>query len=71
MDDLRRQLTTIQYPVALRVDGKEIKVGSREDVMIPSAGSLICVYQQGAFGVIDCRQIATLRRETSSRKSAK
>jgi hypothetical protein len=63
MDELRRQLATIQWPISLRVDSKDIKVGSREDLMIPSAGNLICVYQGGAFEVIDCRHIATLRRE--------
>jgi hypothetical protein len=70
MDELRRQLATTQFPVSLRVDGKEIQVGSREELMVPPAGNLICVYQEGAFEVVDCRHIATLRRVKSSRRQA-
>jgi len=68
MDELRRQLATTQWPVFLRVDGKDIPVGSRDDVMVPAAGNLICVYQEGAFEVIDSRHIATLRRVKSARR---
>jgi hypothetical protein len=67
MDELRRQLATIQWPVLLRVDGKDIRVGSPDDLMIPSAGNLICAYQEGAFEVIDSGHIATLRRVKSAR----
>jgi hypothetical protein len=70
MDELRRQLATIQWPISIRVDSKDITVSSREDLMIPSAGNLICVYQGGAFEVIDSGHIATLRREKSSRRQA-
>jgi hypothetical protein len=62
MDELRRQLATTQWPIVLRVDCEDIQVGAREDLMIPSAGNLVCVYQDGAFEVIDSRHIATLRR---------
>jgi hypothetical protein len=62
MDELRRQLTTTQWPIVLRVDGKDIEVPSRDELMVPPAGSLVCVYQAGAFEVIDSRHIATLRR---------
>jgi hypothetical protein len=68
MDELRRQLATTQWPVFLRVDGKDIQVGSPDELMVPPAGNLICVYQDGAFEVIDSRHIATLRRVRSSRR---
>jgi hypothetical protein len=61
MDELRRQLATTHWPVVLRVDGKEIQVASHEELMVPPAGNLICVYQDGAFEVIDCNHIATFR----------
>ena len=68
MDELRRQLKTTQWPLYLRVDGKDIRVSSSDDLMIPSAGNLVCVYEDGAFEVIDCVHIATLRRVKSSRR---
>jgi hypothetical protein len=70
MDELRRQLATIDWPITLRVDGKDIHVSSPEDLMVPRAGDLICVYQEGAFEVIDTRQIATLRRVKSARQTS-
>src|SRR5438128_521011 len=36
----------------LRVDGKNIQVGSADELMVPPAGNLICVYQDGAFAII-------------------
>jgi hypothetical protein len=68
MDELRRQLATTQWPVLLRVDGKEIQVGTADELMVPPAGNLICVYQDGAFEVIDSRHVSTLRRVKSARK---
>jgi hypothetical protein len=70
MDELRRQLATAHWPIVLRVDGKDIQVGSREELMVPPAGNLVCVYQEGAFKVIDARHIATLRRVKSARRQA-
>jgi hypothetical protein len=70
MDELRRQLATTQWPVFLRVDGKDIKVGSPDELMVPRAGNLICVYQGGAFEVIDCEHVATIRRVKSTRQQA-
>jgi hypothetical protein len=69
MDELRRQLATVEWPISLRVDGKEIRVGSAEELMVPPAGNLICVYQGGAFEVIDSRHVATLRRVKSTRRA--
>ena len=69
MDELRRQLATTHWPVFLRVDGKEIQIGSADELMIPPAGNLICVYQEGAFEVIDSRHVSTLRRAKSTRRS--
>ena len=54
----------------LRVDGKNIQVGSADELMVPPAGNLICVYQEGAFEVLDCEHIATLRRVKSTRRQA-
>jgi hypothetical protein len=70
MDQLRRQLATTAWPVSLRVDGKEIQVNAAEELMVPPAGNLICVYQEGAFEVIDCRHIATTRRVKSPRRQS-
>ena len=68
IDELRRQLTTIQWPIHLRVDGRDIPVNSSEDLMVPTAGNLVYVYNEGAFEVIDSRHIAILRRGKSSRR---
>ena len=68
IDELRRQLAKTQWPIMLRVDGKDIAVRSRDDLMIPTAGNLICVYEEGAFEVIDCSHIATLHRIKASRR---
>jgi hypothetical protein len=70
MDELRRQLATTQWPIVLRVDGKDIEVGSRDELMVPPAGNLVCVYREGAFEVIDTRHIATLRRVKTTRRHA-
>lgn len=70
MDELRRQLTTTQWPLVLRVDGKDIQVDAPEDLMVPRAGNLTCVYQEGAFEVIDSGHIATLRRVTSGQRQS-
>jgi hypothetical protein len=63
MDEFRRQIQTIDWPVIMRVDGQEIAVNSREELMIPAAGNLICVYHNGAFQVIDCKHVSIIRRE--------
>jgi len=68
MDELRRQLATTQWPIVFRVDGKEIPVGAPEDLMVPRAGNRVCVYEEGAFEVIDCRHIATIRRSKTPRR---
>jgi hypothetical protein len=70
MDELRRQLATIEWPIILRVDGKEIAVSSRNLVMIPPAGNLICIYNDGAFQVIDCEHVSIIGRTKSARKTA-
>jgi len=67
MDEFRRQMQTTQWPVVLRVDGKEFAVNSREDVMVPSAGNLFCVFQGGAFEVIDCKHVSLIRRDKPGR----
>jgi hypothetical protein len=68
MDELRRQLKTTEWPLFLRAQGKEIRVNSSDDLMVPSAGNLMCVYEDGAFEVIDSAHVATLRRVKSTRR---
>jgi hypothetical protein len=70
MDELRRQIATTEWPVTIRVDGKDIEVRARDDLMVPTAGNLICVYQFGAFEVIDVDHVATLRREKTTQRQA-
>jgi hypothetical protein len=70
MDELRRQLETVQFPIFLRVDGKEVAVSRREDVMVPIAGTLVCVYDQGAFQVIDCEHVSIIGRPKSATTTA-
>ena len=62
MDELRRQLKMTQWPLFLRVDRKEIRINSPKELMVPPAGNLVCVFEDGAFEIIDCGHIATLRR---------
>ena len=73
MDELRRQLKTTQWPLFLRVDGKDVRVkdvrvSSSDELMIPPAGNLVCAYEDGAFEIIDCAHIAILRRVKSTRR---
>jgi hypothetical protein len=70
MDELRRQLATTQWPLFLRVGGKDVTVNSPDELMVPPAGNLICVFEGGAFEVIDCAHVATLRRVKSARQRA-
>ena len=49
MDELRRQLAKTNWPIVLRVDGKEIAINKPEDLMVPSAGNLVCVYDEESF----------------------
>jgi hypothetical protein len=67
IDELRRQVSTTAWPIFLRVDSKDVEVGSRDDLMIPTVGNLICVYQAGAFEVLDTNHIAAIRRDKSIR----
>ena len=62
MDELRRQLETVQFPIIPHVDGNGLAVGRRDDVMVPIACSRIGVYDQGAFPVIDCQHDSILVR---------
>ena len=70
MDELRRQLETVQFPIILRVDGKEVAISRRDDVMVPVAGNLVCVYDQGAFQVIDCEYVSIVGRAKPTTKAA-
>jgi hypothetical protein len=70
MDEFRGQLETIQFPIILRVDGNEIAVSRRDNVMVPVAGALVCIYNQGAFQVVDCDHVSIIGRTVSARKTA-
>ena len=67
MDEFRRQIQTVEWPIVVREDGKEIGVNSRENLMVPNAGNLACVYVDGAFQVIDVKHISIIGREKASR----
>ncbi len=67
MGEFRRQMQTTDWPVVLRVDGKEVAVNSRDDVMVPSAGNLFCIFLDGAFEVVDCKHASVIRREKPGR----
>ncbi len=67
MDELRRQIQATDWPATFRVDGKDIRVAAREDLMVPTAGDLICVFQNGAFEIVNCAHVATIRREKATR----
>jgi hypothetical protein len=59
IDEIRRQLHSMtQWPVFLRVDGATIEVASMDQVALPTAGNLLCVFQNGAFIVLDCTHIS-------------
>jgi len=63
MDELRRQIQTLDWPLLLRADGKEVAIDGPDELMVPRAGNLICVYRAGSFEVIDCRHVSVIRRE--------
>lgn len=52
--------------MTFRVDGKDIEVASRDELLVPTGGNRICVFQHGAFEVVDVDQVATLRRERAA-----
>jgi hypothetical protein len=66
-DELRRQLKTTDWPLYLRLDGKELRVSSPDEMMVPPAGNLVCVFEEGAFEIIGCDHIATLCRVKAKR----
>ena len=70
MDEFRRQIETIQYPVIFRVDGRDIAINSRVDLMIPTAGDASCIYHGGAFDVIDCNHLSIIHRGNQSQRQA-
>ena len=60
MDELRWHLAAIQWPILLHVDGRDVKVHSRDELLVPSKGNDICIYDGDTFEVIDVRQILNL-----------
>ena len=65
IDEIRRQLDatpTANWPVVLRVDGKEVQIPSSNDVMIPTSGNMICVYRDGVFDIMDCRHVSIISK---------
>jgi hypothetical protein len=64
IDELRRQVdSATRWPMFVRVDGREFFVGSRESFFIPPAGNLFCIYQDGAFHILDCDKVSVISRE--------
>jgi hypothetical protein len=67
IDEIRKQVSaTRQWPITIRVDGRPFLVERGEDIMIPPAGNLICIYQDGAFHILDCGKISVLSKEPVS-----
>lgn len=61
IDEIRRQLHSIdRWPVFLRVDGTTMAVASLDEVAIPTAGNLLCLFQNGAFVVVDCDHVSAI-----------
>lgn len=61
IDEIRRQLHSItQWPVYLRTDGTTLEIPSLDQVALPTAGNLLCVFQNGAYVVLDCTHISAV-----------
>lgn len=64
IDEIRRQLHSIsQWPVYLRVDGTTLELPSLDQVALPTAGSLLCIFQNGAYVVLDCNHVSAISNE--------
>ncbi len=64
IDEIHRQLHSItQWPVYLRVDGTTMQVPSLDQVALPTAGNLLCVFQNGAFVVVDCHHVSAISNQ--------
>ncbi len=67
IDDVRRQIgSTAQWPITIRVDGRSFMVERSDDIMIPPAGNLICIYHGGAFHIVDWACISLILKETAT-----
>ena len=65
IDEIRRQLHSIgQWPAYLRVDGATMQVASLDEVAIPTARNLLCVFQNGAFVVVDCNHVSAISNKS-------
>jgi hypothetical protein len=67
IDQLRTRLATIQWPIVLRIGDKKIRVNWRDELMLPSEDNDICVYEGGAFEVVDARRINALNQMKANR----
>lgn len=71
IDEIRRQLHSItQWPIFLRVDGSSLEVPSLDQVALPTAGNLLCAFQNGAYVVVDCRQVSAISSQPLAVKSS-
>jgi hypothetical protein len=64
IDEIRRKLHCItQWPVYLRADGTTLEVPSLDQVALPTAGNLLCVFQNGAYVVLDCNHVSAVSNQ--------
>ena len=64
IDEIRRQLHSIsEWPVYLRVDGKTLEIPSLDQVALPTAGNLLCVFQNRAYVVLDCGHVGAISHQ--------
>jgi len=64
IDGIRRQLHSItQGPVYLRADGTTLEIPSLDQVALPTAGNLLCVFQNGAYVVLDCAHVSAVSNQ--------
>ena len=64
IDEIRRQLHSItHWPVYLRADGATLEIPSLDQVALPTAGNLLCVFQNGAYVVLDCAHVSAVSNQ--------
>lgn len=64
IDEIRRQLHSIaSWPVYLCADGTTLEIPSLDQVALPTAGNLLCVFQNGAYVVLDCTHVSAVSNQ--------
>jgi hypothetical protein len=64
IDEIRGQLHSVtQWPVYVRADGATLEIPSLDQVALPTAGNLLCVFQNGAYVVLDCAHVSAISNQ--------